>query len=43
MLYGTAFGLIVNDAIPSHVVQAILNAHGLAHMFGVGGAPLILP
>ena len=41
MLYGAAFGMIVNDSVPAHVVQNILAmaVHGLAHLFGFGGAP----
>lgn len=45
MLYGTAFGMLVNDAVPWHVAQTILNGamQGVAHLFGVGAPPLMLP
>jgi hypothetical protein len=45
MLYGTAFGLIVNDAVPPHVVQSVITMaiHALAHVFGLGGPPPSLP
>jgi hypothetical protein len=45
MLYGNAFAMLVNDAVPGHIVQTILNAavHGVAHLLGVGAPPLILP
>jgi hypothetical protein len=41
MLYGTAFGLIANDAVPPHVVQGIITTviTGLGHVFGLGGVP----
>jgi hypothetical protein len=45
MLYGNAFGMLINDAVSGHVVETILNAalRGVAHLFGVGAPPLILP
>jgi hypothetical protein len=41
MLYGAAFGLIVNDTVPPHVVQSIITSvvSGLGHLFGLGGMP----
>jgi len=41
MLYGYAFGMIANDAVPPHLVQSIIMtvAHGLGHILGIGGAP----
>jgi hypothetical protein len=40
MLYGAAFGMIVNDSIPANLVQHILAmaVHGLGHLFGCGVA-----
>jgi hypothetical protein len=45
LLYGAAFGLIVNDAVPPHIVQGIINSviTGLGHIFGLGGVPPPLP
>jgi len=45
MLYGMAFGLIVNDAVPSHVVQGIITTviSGLGHIFGLGGPSPSIP
>jgi hypothetical protein len=45
MLYGTAFGLIINDGVPPHVVQGIITGviTGLGHILGVGGPPPVLP
>lgn len=45
MLYGAAFGMIVNDMVPAHVVQGIITTviTGLGHIFGLGGAPPSLP
>jgi len=45
MLYGTAFGMIVNDMVPAHVVQGIITTAltGLGHILGIGGLPLALP
>lgn len=45
MLYGAAFGMIVNDAVPPHVVQGIITTviTGLGHLFGLGGVPPALP
>jgi hypothetical protein len=45
MVYGSAFGLIVNDEIPPHVVQTIITmiVTGIAHAFGIGGLPPFLP
>lgn len=45
MLYGAAFGMIVNDAVPAHIVQAIITMaiHGLGHLFGLGSLPTALP
>jgi tetrahydromethanopterin S-methyltransferase subunit G len=44
MLYGAAFGMIVNDTVPAHVVQGIITSviSGLGHIFGLG-VPLALP
>ncbi len=41
MLYGAAFAMIVNDLVPTDVVQHILSmaATGLAHLIGIGGPP----
>jgi hypothetical protein len=45
MLYGAAFGMIVNDTVPPHVVQGIITTiiTGLGHIFGVGTGPTALP
>ncbi len=45
MIYGAAFGMIVNDAVPAHVVQGIIAMiiHGLGHLLGLGGVPPALP
>jgi hypothetical protein len=45
MLYGAAFGMIVNDAVPAHIVQAVISMtiHGLGHLFGLGSLPSALP
>ena len=45
MVYGAAFGLIVNDEIPAHIVQGIITmiVTGVAHAFGIGGTPLFIP
>ncbi|MGO8725441.1 MAG: hypothetical protein ACLQK8_01790 [Streptosporangiaceae bacterium] len=45
LLYGAAFGMIVNDAVPAHVVQGIIAMiiHGLGHLLGLGGVPPALP
>jgi len=41
MLYGAAFGMIVNDTVPPHVVQSIITSvvSGLGHLFGLGATP----
>jgi hypothetical protein len=45
LLYGAAFGMIVNDAVPPNVVQSFLAmvVHGLAHIFGFGAPPPPIP
>jgi hypothetical protein len=45
MVYGAAFSLIVNDEIPVHTVQSIMSMifTGLAHSFGFGGLPPLMP
>jgi hypothetical protein len=44
MVQGAAFSLIVNAAVPQHVVQMLLmTARGLAHLFGLPGMPPTLP
>jgi hypothetical protein len=45
MLYGAAFGMIVNDTVPAHVVQSVITSviGGLGHLFGIGGMPPSLP
>jgi hypothetical protein len=45
LLYGAAFGLILNDTVPPHVVQGIITTMitGLGHIFGLGGPPPALP
>jgi len=45
MLYGAAFGMIVNDAVPAHIVQGVITMaiHGLGHLFGLGSLPSALP
>lgn len=45
MLYGTAFGMIVSDTVPPHVVQGIITSviTGLGHIFGLGGMPSLPP
>ena len=45
MVYGAAFSLIVNDEIPAHTVQSIMSIifTGLAHSFGFGGLPPLMP
>jgi len=37
MLYGAAFGMIVNDMVPPHVLQGIITSviTGLGHIFGL--------
>lgn len=41
ILYGMAFGMIVNDLVPPHVVQGIITTviSGLGHILGLGGLP----
>ena len=45
MLYGAAFGMIVNDLVPPDVVQHILSmaATGVAHLLGIGGPQGAIP
>jgi hypothetical protein len=45
MLYGAAFGMIVNDSVPPGVVQSIIGmvVHGLGHILGIGAPPPGLP
>lgn len=45
MLYGAAFGMIVNDVVPAHVVQGIITTvvTSLGHILGLGGPPPSLP
>ena len=45
MVYGTAFGLIVNDEIPAHAVQAIITmiVTGIGYFFGIGSPPPFIP
>jgi hypothetical protein len=45
MLQGAAFGLIVQDSVPPHIVQNIVTMalQGLAHFIGIGASPLPLP
>ena len=45
MLYGAAFGMIVNDSVAPHLVQNIIamTIHGLGHILGLGGMPPALP
>jgi hypothetical protein len=45
MLSGAAFTLIVSDLVPPHVVHGIITTviTGLGHLFGLGGAPPVLP
>jgi hypothetical protein len=45
MLYGAAFGMIVNDLVPPHVVQGIITMtiSGLGHILGLGAMPPALP
>jgi hypothetical protein len=44
MLYGAAFGMIVNDGVPPHIVQAVITTvvTGLGHIFGLGGPPALV-
>jgi hypothetical protein len=45
ILYGTAFGMIVTDLVPPHIVQGTIATviAGLGHIFGLGGLPPALP
>jgi hypothetical protein len=45
MLYGAAFGMIVNDRVPAHIVQAVIamTIHGPWPSFGLGSLPSALP
>ena len=45
MLYGAAFGMIVNDAVPAHIVQGLITTviSGLGHIFGLAAMPPSLP
>jgi len=38
---GALLSLVVNDAVPAHVVQSVFNMliTGIGHLFGVGGPP----
>ena len=44
MRFGAAFGMIVYDTVPPHVVQGIITSvvTGLGHIFGIGGPPPVL-
>ena len=45
MVYGAAFGMVVDDLVPAKIVQEILAIimHGVAHLFGFGGPLPPLP
>ena len=45
MLYGAAFGMIVDDTVSTHVVQGIITTviTGLGHIFGLASMPPALP
>ncbi len=46
MVEGAAVSLIVNGVVPQHVVvqtMLLMIAHGLGHLFGLGGVPPALP
>jgi hypothetical protein len=38
---GALLSLVVNDAVPAHVVQSVFNMliTGIGHLFGIGGPP----
>jgi N-6 DNA Methylase len=42
--YGALMSTAMTDAVPPHVIQAVLTTviHGVAHIFGVGGPPPVI-